>query len=158
MVGEARFRRVMGHFATGITVVASRDHDGVPMGLTVNAFTSVSLTPPLVLVCIHKQAEAHDLLLESGHFGVSVLASDQGELAMAFAEEDPENRFQGVGIRDGALGSPLIEGALAWIECQIEEVLPGGDHSILLGRVVECDAEDGDPILFFKGVVRGPPQ
>jgi flavin reductase (DIM6/NTAB) family NADH-FMN oxidoreductase RutF len=157
MVGEEQFRSVMGHFATGITVVASRGADGKPVGLTVNAFTSVSLDPPLVLVCVHKQAEGHDAILAAGHFGVSILAEDQGDIAMVFSQEDPVSRFEGVQVRDGPLGSPILQGALAWIECRIEEVFPGGDHSIVLGRVVGCEAGDGEPVLFFRGALKGSP-
>jgi flavin reductase (DIM6/NTAB) family NADH-FMN oxidoreductase RutF len=158
MVGEEKFRIVMGHFATGITVVASRDAQGEPVGLTVNAFTSVSLDPPLVLVCIHKKAEGHDAVLAAGHFGVSILAEDQGDIAMVFSQEDPLSRFEGVETWDGPLGSPILQGALAWIDCHIEEVFPGGDHSILLGRVQGCEASDGDPVLFFRGALKGPPR
>lgn len=157
MVGEDKFRGVMGHFATGVTVVASRDADGEPVGLTVNAFTSVSLDPPLVLVCIHKKAEGHDAVIAAGHFGISVLAADQGDIAMVFSQEEPASRFQGVEFEDGPLGSPILKGALAWIECRFETVLPGGDHSILLGRVEDCGAGPGDPVLFFRGTLRGPP-
>ena len=85
MVTEEKFRHVMGHFATGVTILASRDPGGEPVGLTVNAFTSVSLNPPLVLVCIHRDAEAHEPILRSGHFGLSFLGSDQEQLALTFA-------------------------------------------------------------------------
>ena len=158
MVGEEEFRRVLGHFATGVTVVASKDRDGASLGLTVNAFNSVSLDPPLVLVCIHKDAEGHDSLLAAGHFSVSILGAGQGDLAMTFAEDKPERRFQEVVVRDGALGSPLFEDALAWVECRIRSVFPGGDHSIVVGEVAECFAGEGDPLLFFRGALMGPSQ
>ena len=158
MIGEDKFRKVMGHFATGITVVASRDADGEPVGLTVNAFTSVSLDPPSVLICVHKQAEAHDVLLESGHFGVSILAAEQGDLAMVFSQRDPDARFDGVRISDGPLGSPILSGCLAWLDCRIQAVYPGGDHSILLATVEACDVGEGEPVLFFQGALRGPPR
>jgi flavin reductase (DIM6/NTAB) family NADH-FMN oxidoreductase RutF len=155
MVGEEEFRRVMGHFATGVTVVASRDLDGKAVGLTVNAFTSVSLDPPLVLVCVHKEAEAHDPIREAGHFGVSFLGSGQADLALRFSVEDTDVRFRDVGTLSGSLGSPLIEGSLAWMECRLEEVHPGGDHSIFVGEVVACEAKEGDPLLFFRGSLNG---
>ena len=153
MVGEEEFRRVLGHFATGVTVVASKDRHGESVGLTVNAFTSVSLSPPLVLICIHQNAEGHDALLDAGHFSVSILEAGQGELAMTFAQETPEHRFQEVAVRDVTLGSPLFEGALAWVECRIRNVFPGGDHSIVVGEVVESFAGEGDPLLFFRGAL-----
>ena len=155
MVSEEQFRWVMGHFATGVTVVSSRASDGEPVGLTVNAFTSVSLDPPLVLVCLHKNADGHDPILEAGHFGVSFLAEPQGEVALTFSQADPDDRFPGLQVKDGSLGSPLVEGALAWMECRVVDVHPGGDHSIVVGRVESCDAKDGDPLIFFRGNLSG---
>ena len=156
MVGEVKFRTVMGHFATGVTVVASRRPKGEPVGLTVNAFTSVSLEPPLILVCIYRAADAHDPILQAGHFGVSFLGADHEEWAIRFSQDEPGDRFRELPVLDGPLGSPLIEGALAWMECRIHEVHPGGDHSIVVAEVVECEAGDGDPLLFFKGSLMGP--
>lgn len=155
MIDEETFRRVMGHFSTGVTVVASRDPRGEPVGLTVNAFTSVSLDPPLVLVCLHKNADAHDPLLASGHFGVSVLRGCHADLAVRFSSGESERRFEGLETRDGPLGSPLISDALAWMECRIEQVHSGGDHSIIVGEVTSCGALEGDPLLFFRGALSG---
>jgi flavin reductase (DIM6/NTAB) family NADH-FMN oxidoreductase RutF len=155
MIGTEEFRRVMGHFATGVTVVTSRGVDGVPLGLTVNAFTSVSLDPLLVLVCIHRRASGHDALLESGHFAVNVLRRDQEELALRFSGKDASERFRDLPAPDGPLGSPLIPEALAWLECRIRDVFPGGDHSVVLGEVVGCQARDGEPLLFFQGRLMG---
>jgi len=151
MVSEETFRRVMGHFATGVTVVASRGPEGEPVGLTVNAFSSVSLDPPMVLICIHEGADAHDPLLEAGHFGVSFLKTDQSELAFRFSREESEYRFRNLKVVEGSLGSPIILNSLAWMECRIRQVFPGGDHSVILGDVVECGSGEGDPLLFFKG-------
>ncbi len=155
MVSEEKFRWVMGHFATGVTVVASRAPDGDPVGLTVNAFTSVSLDPPLVLVCLHKNADGHDSILQAGHFGVSFLAEPQEDLALTFSQADPHDRFPGLQVKDGSLGSPLLEGALGWMECKIVDVHPGGDHSIVVGEVETCEARDGDPLIFFRGNLSG---
>ena len=155
MVGEEDFRRVMGHFSTGVTVVCSRKPDGDPVGLTVNAFTSVSLDPPLVLICIHRDAEAHDLLLQAGQFGVSFLRAEQEELAVLFSTLDPDDRFRDLVVPHGPFGNPLVEGALAWMECRIHQVHPGGDHSIIVGEVLGCDAADGNPLLFFRGSLMG---
>jgi flavin reductase (DIM6/NTAB) family NADH-FMN oxidoreductase RutF len=155
MVGEEKFRSVMGCFATGVTVVASRKPGGDPVGLTVNAFTSVSLNPPLVLICIHQDADAHDPLLQGGHFGLSVLKREHEELALRFSSADPDDRFQDLAMVDGPMGSPLIRGALAWMECRVLQAHPGGDHSIIVGEVLECDAGDGDPLLFFRGSLMG---
>jgi len=155
MIGQEEFRTVMGHFSTGVTVVASRKPDGDPVGLTVNAFTSVSLEPPTVLVSLHKDAAGYDPLLKVGHFGVSILSAQQHDLACRFAEEDPDERFLGLDVEVGALGSPLIKGALAWLECRVQEVFPGGDHDIVLGEVVDCGGRKGDPLLFFRGSLLG---
>jgi flavin reductase (DIM6/NTAB) family NADH-FMN oxidoreductase RutF len=106
-------------------------------------------------VCLHKDAEAHDPLLAAGHFGVSVLTDDLEELAIRFSREDPGERFKGLELVDGPLGSPLIQGALAWIECRVHQVFPGGDHSVILGEVVDCEAGKGDPLLFFRGSFMG---
>ncbi len=156
MVGEVKFREVMGHFATGVTVVTSRDREGRGVGLTVNAFTSVSLDPPLILVCLHRDADAHDPLLESGSFVVSVLRAEQEELALRFATEDPEVRFRGVKVGPEVLGGLRLEGALAWLDCRVHEVHRGGDHSIIVAEVVECDAASGDPLLFYRGSLGRP--
>jgi flavin reductase (DIM6/NTAB) family NADH-FMN oxidoreductase RutF len=155
MVGEETFRRVMGHFATGVTIVASRSPEGEAVGLTVNAFTSVSLDPPLVLVCIHHEADAHDPLIEAGHFGLSFLKSDQGDLALRFSRDDPDQRFLDLDLMQGSLGSPILPDSLAWMECRVHGVFPGGDHSVILGEVVECDSNQGDPLIFFRGSLMG---
>jgi flavin reductase (DIM6/NTAB) family NADH-FMN oxidoreductase RutF len=155
MTGAEEFRSVMGHFATGVTIVTSRDPEGGPVGLTVNAFASVSLDPVLVLVCIHRTASGHDPLLGAGHFAVNVLDEHQEALARRFATADASERFLETDVTDGPLGSPLLPGALAWLECSVRDVFPGGDHSIVLGEVVECQAHPGRPLLFFRGTFRG---
>jgi flavin reductase (DIM6/NTAB) family NADH-FMN oxidoreductase RutF len=151
MVSEEKFRYVMGHFATGVTILASRDPSGEPVGLTVNAFSSVSLDPPLILVCVHKEAEAHGSILRAGHFGLSFLNREQAHLAVTFATADPKERYEGLETEEGPAGSPLFPGAIAWVDCEVEETYPGGDHSVIIGRVVACEAQGGDPLLFFKG-------
>lgn len=156
MIGQEKFRTVMGHFSTGVTVVASRKPSGDPVGLTVNAFTSVSLDPPTVLVSLHKDADGHDPLLAAGHFGVSILSAQQHEIAYRFSVEDPDNRFRELDFEEGALGSPLIKGALAWLECKVKEVFSGGDHDIVVGEVVDCGGSEGDPLLFFRGSLKEP--
>lgn len=151
MIGEREFRRVMGRFATGVTVVTARGRDGEPVGLTVNAFASVSLDPLLVLVCVHRRASGYGPLLEAGCFAVNILARDQESLAVRFSAGNAQARFQGLEVTDGPLGSPLLPRTLGWLECRIREVFPGGDHSILLAGVVACSGRDGDPLLFYQG-------
>jgi flavin reductase (DIM6/NTAB) family NADH-FMN oxidoreductase RutF len=109
----------------------------------------------MVLVCLHREADAHDPLLQAGHFGVSILTDHQDDLALRFSRDDPDERFPGLEVVEGPLGSPLVRGALAWMECRIREVHAGGDHSIVLGEVEECVAHDGEPLLFFRGTLTG---
>lgn len=155
MVGEKKFRKVMGHFATGVTVVTAQSQAKEPVGLTVNAFTSVSLDPPLILVCIHREADAHDVLVHSGRFVVNLLQRDQETLALRFAKRDPLDRFRGLELIMGSMGAPLLPDALGWLQCSVRHVYPGGDHSIIVGEVMECEARDASPLLFHRGDLRG---
>ncbi len=118
----------------------------------------MSLDPLLLLVCVDKQATAHHELEAAGGFGVSILSAGQEALSALFAEsgEPEEHRLRGVDFRLGASGVPLVEGALGWLECTVEEILGGGDHSIFIGRVVAGDlGESGHPLLYFRGGYRG---
>ena len=142
----------MSRFPTGVTVVAARSGDAAaPFGLTVNSFTSVSLDPPLVLVCIHRRAGSHDRLLEARTFAISVLAVDQGELAKRFAFGPAGDRFEGVVWNEAPAGSPVLDGAVAWLECSIDEVMPGGDHSIVLASVGASASSGGEALAFYHG-------
>ena len=148
------FRRVMGHFPTGVTVVAARDANGEPYGLTVNSFTSVSLDPPLVLVCIDREANSHDRLLETSTFTVSVLAAHQGAIAARFASTPSRERFKDLDWGVSSTGDPVVEGAAAWVECSLREVHDAGDHTILLGRVESVGDRDVDALVFYRGLYR----
>ena len=149
MVEESRFREVMSRLVTGVTLVTGR-LDGSVHGLTVNAVSSVSLAPPLVLVCLDRNGKSHDPIIASGAFAVSVLASDQVELALRFSRGTLRERFNGVEFRAGASGSPVLPDALAWLDCSIRAVHTAGDHSIMVGEVLGCGAGDGDPLVFFR--------
>lgn len=151
MLDALAFRQVMGTFPTGVTVVAALDGAGAPVGLTVNAFTSVSLEPPLVLVCIDRGASSHDVLLEAGSFTVSILAAEQEPLAKRFAVDPSAERFDGVAWRPGPTGAPVLEGAAGWLACTVDAVHPGGDHTILVGRVQGGEGEDGAALVFHRG-------
>ena len=142
-------------FATGVTVVTVRTPRGTPSGLTVNAFTSVSLDPPLVLICIHRNAASHDPLLETGYFAVSVLGREQETLAMVFAQGEASERFRGLETVDAPMGSPLLPGCVAWLECRVQSVHEGGDHSIVVAEVLESEILGGEPLLFFRGMLTG---
>lgn len=143
-------RRVMGHFATGVTVITTRDVDGKPYGLTANAVCSVSLTPPLLLVCVDKSAESHPALQRSRLFAVNVLALDHEDLSRRFAVSGGD-KFVDVPHHAGITGAPLLDGVLATAECRVAAVHDGGDHTIYVGEVEHVDASDGDPLLFFRG-------
>lgn len=151
MPGPAEFRQVMRTFPTGVTVVAARDGEGLPVGLTVNAFTSVSLDPPMVLICIDRRSSSHDVLVERGTFTVNVLASGQEALAERFAADPADGRFAGVAWREGPNGAPVLDGTAAWLACALEAVHAGGDHSILVARVEDAWAAVTPSLVFFRG-------
>lgn len=127
-----------------------------PHGMTANAFTSVSLEPPLVLVCIDRRRESHRLILEYGYFGISVLAESQGPVSDYFAGRRPPGSLPAESLfRAGPAGAPVVPGALAYLECSLEAVYPGGDHSIFVGRVQHGQEGSGDrPLVFFEGGYR----
>jgi len=141
----------MGTFPTGVTVVAARDPAGAPVGLTVNAFTSVSLEPPLVLVCIDRSASSHDVLLQAGAFAVSILSSGQEALARRFAVDPSAERFAGVDWHEGPAGAPVLDGAAGWLACTVESVHSGGDHTIVVGRVHDGAGGGGAALVFHRG-------
>jgi len=145
------FRKVMGSFPTGVTVVSARDASGEPRGLTVNAFTSVSLDPPLVLVCLDHGSSTHDLLLEAETFAVSMLSVDQKGVALRCATEPSATRFRDIVWWEGPGGRPIVTGCAAWLACRIHAVHPGGDHSIVVGLVEEIGQGDDEPLAFFRG-------
>jgi flavin reductase (DIM6/NTAB) family NADH-FMN oxidoreductase RutF len=155
MLDESRFREVMGHFTTGVTVVTARDEKGSPVGLTVSALTSVSLQPTLLLICVHRDAESHDQIIQGGVFAVNILADQQGPLAMDFAQLPLGERFQDLEVGEAPLGSPLLPETLAWLECEVREVWPAGDHSVILGEVTACEAHPGEPLLFYRSQLKG---
>ncbi|WP_159941970.1 MULTISPECIES: flavin reductase family protein [unclassified Nocardiopsis] len=153
-------RRVMSRFATGVTVVTTGG--STPHGMTANAFTSVSLDPPLVLCCVSLTARLHAAVVGTGSFGVSLLAADQEDAARHFADGSrPEGRaqFDGYDWRPGPrTGAPLLSGALGWLECEVEHRYPGGDHAILLGRVLTAlRGSRTEALLFADGALRAAP-
>jgi flavin reductase (DIM6/NTAB) family NADH-FMN oxidoreductase RutF len=141
------FRQALGQFATGVTIVTTRDALGRPMGLTVNAFCSVSLDPPLVLVCIDNRSDTHDGFEASGVFGISVLSEAQEGWSRRFGAAGKE-KFQPADLIVGETGVALVPGALAHIECRISARLPGGDHTIYVGEVLRLHVTPGRPLLY----------
>ena len=151
-VDDAQFKLAMSHFASGVTVVTT-EHGGRPYGMTVASFASLSLHPPLVLVCIEKAVKSHDAIAASRRFGVSILGADQAELSNRFASK-ADDKFAGVTIHRGETGLPLIGGALCMLECSVREQLPGGDHSIFVGEVLATHVAEGAPLLYFRSAYR----
>ena len=146
----ATLRRVLGSFVTGVTVVTTCDGDGAPHGFTANSFTSVSLDPPLVLVCVGHAVEGLEVYRECGGFAVNILADSQQVISETFATERP-NRFAGVRWREGVHGSPILEGCVAFLECAPEQRIEAGDHMILIGRVLASEHSAGRPLAFCRG-------
>ena len=143
-------RRAMGFFCTGVTVITTRDDAGRPFGLTANAVTSVSLAPPLLLVCVDRKAESHAHFFTSKVFVVNILSEEQEHISRRFAVSGGE-KFTDVPCRPGRLGALVLDGTLAHLECRIVETHEGGDHVIHLGEVDHAEVHDGRPLLFFQG-------
>jgi flavin reductase ActVB len=145
----AAFRAALARFASGITVLTLRGADGRDQGMTATAFTSLSLDPPLVLVCIGHTASVAPALSGATHVAIHVLAESQEALARRFAQKDAD-RFEGLATTRGIEGLPLIDGALARLQCRIAARHPGGDHEILVAEVLEASGTDGQPLLYYR--------
>src|ERR1044071_7870479 len=150
MVGPDLFRTVLGRFASSVTVLGARDRRGLDHGMTVSAFSSVSLEPPLVLVCVDKTASIYPTLLETDHVGISVLGDHQEESSRRFAEKDAD-RFDDLEIQRGANGVALLRGAHAHIEGRIVARHEAGDHTIFIAAVERAAALEGRPLLYYRG-------
>ncbi len=140
----------MGHFATGVTVITTRDKAGLPFGLTANAFTSLSLDPPLVLICVDKTAQCYSCFEDSKAFAVNILSEEQEDLSRRFATKGIQ-KFTGIQWRTSESGIPLIDGTIASIECRIVQSYEGGDHTIYVGEIVRASISGDRPLIFFKG-------
>lgn len=146
-VDPESFRRALRRFATGVTVVTV-DHDGELHGMTASSFASVSLDPPLILVCLDRTSRTRALILEKGTFGVNILADDQESVSRSFSRRGTKP-FNELPHSRGDTGDPLLDGAIAWIECRLEEMVPAGDHDIFVGEVLACGDRDGTPLLYY---------
>ena len=151
LLDTAEFRRILGHWATGVAVVTARTPEGHPCGLTANAIASVSLEPPLVLACIEHRSHTHECILGSGAFALAVLDDAQERLARRFAGDQPDPKFEGVAFREERTGAPVLEDALAWLDCRLWQAYPGGDHTIFVGEVLAAGTRTGAPLLFYRG-------
>ncbi len=145
----ARFREVLGHFATGVTIVTALE-DGGPVGFTCQAFTSLSLEPPMVALAPAKSSTSWPRIAKAGAFCVNILSDHQEAVCRAFAVSGGD-KFSGIGWRGGLTGSPVLEGALAWIECELRAIHDAGDHELVLGHVLDLGVGEGAPLLFYRG-------
>jgi flavin reductase (DIM6/NTAB) family NADH-FMN oxidoreductase RutF len=152
-VTSAEFRRACGRFATGVAIATVLDGRGTPHGLTVSSFTSASLDPPLILICLGHRVSAIDAFRASPHFGINVLAGDQRDLAERFART-AQDRFDGLNWRRGKTGVPLLPGVLAAIECAVRQRIAAGDHDVFVGEMVGACVAAGAPLVHFASHYR----
>ncbi|MFA5889523.1 MAG: flavin reductase family protein [Actinomycetota bacterium] len=147
------FRGSLRRFAVGVTVVTSTREDGEPAGMTATAFTSVSAEPPMVLVCVDATARTREAIEGRAAYAVNILAADQRDVASRFASKTGA-KFEGLAWRPGNTGVPLIEGALAALECRVTRAIEAGSHLIYIGEVLASHLGEGDPLLYFEAAYR----
>ncbi len=143
-------RRIMGKFATGVTVLGTNTPDAGTWGMTANAVTSLSLDPPLVLVAVEKKGQTRAYVKQCGCFSLCILAADQEAISQRFAGKGPRD-FSGLATKTATTGAPILRDCLGYVDCRVTEILPGGDHDIFIGEIVAGEAHDGAPLLFFAG-------
>ena len=153
-VDPAQFRQLLGRFATGVSVVTTRDPQGRPIGMTASSVASVSLDPPLLLVSVSREHDMHPALKAAPRFVLNVLAADQEEISRRFAAEHPD-RFDGIGYHETRQGIPVLDGVLASIECEKQAEAPGGDHTVFFGLVTGGSVTDRSPLLYYRGGYAG---
>jgi flavin reductase (DIM6/NTAB) family NADH-FMN oxidoreductase RutF len=152
-VSPEEFRAALSAHATGVTVVTAVGPQG-PSGATANAVTSLSLDPPMMLACLDRGSRTLTSVRAQGRFGVNALAAGQAELARRFSAKHPEPEKWTVVTWTERQGLPRLQGALAWVACELRDLIDGGDHLILTGNVIEAEARDGQPLLFHRGDYR----
>lgn len=148
-VPDDLYRDVIGRFTSGVTVITTIA-DGVDHGTTASAVSSLSLEPPMLLVCLNRTSDTQAAVLRSGLFAVNILAEDQGEVAQRFARKGTD-KFDGLDVDRGRTGLPLLHDALAHLECEVEETVPAGTHTVFLGRVQRATGREGSPLTYFRG-------
>jgi flavin reductase (DIM6/NTAB) family NADH-FMN oxidoreductase RutF len=152
-IGSEEFRRACGRFATGVSVAGVTDSEGSPHGLTVSSIASVSLDPPLILICIAHAAASIEFFRAARYFGLSMLADTQRDLSERFARKG-HDRFDGLAWHAGVTGVPLLEGALAHLECAVYRRVTAGDHDIFIGEAVGAHVQGGDPLVHYASRYR----
>jgi len=152
-IDKDTFRKTMGCFAAGVTVVTSVDAEGRPFGLTATAFSSVSADPPLALVCIGKESSTHAQFAAAGVFVVNFLSIDQADVSQRFASSGVD-KFAGLEYATGELGAPVLAGTIGFAECRVVHVYEGGDHTIFVGQIEAGSANEALPLTYFRGAYR----
>jgi flavin reductase (DIM6/NTAB) family NADH-FMN oxidoreductase RutF len=152
-IDDVRFRHALAHFASGVTVVTTA-HAGRLYGMTVSSFASLSLKPPLVLICVEQNLITHTAITDAGWFAVNILEHSQEELSRRFATRE-DDKFTDVAWHTGRAGMPLLDGALTTIECRLHDTFPGGDHTIFVGEVIEAEVGRGSPLLYYRSGYHG---
>ena len=142
-------RRIMGRFATGVTICSTKIGDET-WGMTANGVTSLSLDPPLVLLAVAKESQSHGKFKDAGCFAMNILSTEQKELSDRFAFTGPKD-FSGLDYDTAETGAPIIPGVIGWVDCKLTEILPGGDHDIFLGEIVAGGDQEGEPLLYVNG-------
>jgi 3-hydroxy-9,10-secoandrosta-1,3,5(10)-triene-9,17-dione monooxygenase reductase component len=146
-----RFRHVLGHFCTGVTVITSVDDDGRPAGFACQAFSALSLDPPLVVFCPSKTSATWEVIARTGHFAANMLSASQRDVANVFGRSGGD-KFAGLRWSASGCGDPVLDGVLAWLACVVETVHDGGDHHVVIGRVAELgETTPAEPLLFYRG-------
>ena len=145
-------RKSLGKFSTGVTIVTSIDSEGVPTGMTVNSFSSVSLDPALVLWCIDKKQPSYDTFMDGKGYAVNILSKDQSDLCYKFSSQS-HDKFENVNWKKSKNGFPLIENSLAWFDCKKWNYYSGGDHQILVGEVTSFNSSELKPLTFWNGQI-----
>jgi flavin reductase (DIM6/NTAB) family NADH-FMN oxidoreductase RutF len=153
MITNEEFRAALGRFASGVTVITTRDAAGKPHGLTVSAFCSLSAEPPLILACIHKQTTSHSAFFEREAFVVNILGEDQQHVSRQFAEPAID-KFNGTVFSENEDGLPKLEDCLVTLDCRVVEAHDGGDHTIIIGAIERAEIGQGRPLIYFYGNYR----
>jgi 3-hydroxy-9,10-secoandrosta-1,3,5(10)-triene-9,17-dione monooxygenase reductase component len=146
---QARFREVLGHFATGVTIVTALE-EGLPVGFSCQSFAALSLDPPMVVLAPARASTSWPRIRAAGAFCVNILGEHQEAVCRAFAISGGD-KFSGVGWRPGITGAPVIDGSLAVVECELGDIFEGGDHEIVTGSVISLEVGEGGPLLFYRG-------
>ncbi len=152
-INREEFRAALGRFASGVTVVTTKDSDGNFFGITVSAFSSVSIEPPLILVCIDRKAGSHHAFQETKTFIVNILHENQQAISNQFASK-LEDKFAGIEYTHGIENIPILQGALVNLECRLKDTFESGDHTIFVGEIENAIINEGNPLVYFNGSYR----